>query len=108
MQRAFFWIGTLLFAAQLAACASSNPTRRCGRDPDCLDDDVCYRGFCIAPYSRDAGPATGDASRTCPFGQTACDDRCVDLLRDRNHCGRCDAACDGPRAMCVLGRCTSN
>lgn len=105
-----FLVGSLVVATWLGGTASgcaSNPTRRCGVDSDCLEQDRCYRGFCIAPSPRDAG--SSDANRACPLGQTACDARCFDLLRDRNHCGRCEVMCPGgPHASCVAGRCATD
>lgn len=102
--------GAVLCALALVlvlGCAS-NPTRRCVRREDCLDADACYRGFCIAPSPSDGG-VRGDVGASCPSGRTSCEGRCVDLLRDRDHCGACDVACRGGGAgACVLGRCADD
>lgn len=43
----------------------------------------------------------------CPQGQTVCDGRCVDLMTDSSHCGRCDYFCFEP-AVCSSGECVES
>lgn len=59
----------------------------------------------------DAGPPPQDAATSCPFGQTACDTHCFNLLNDRDHCGSCTMACHGMMGMmgtCSFGHCVAN
>lgn len=92
----------------VAGCAR-NPTPRCDTPADCAGSDVCYRGFCIAGSTPDAGPTLDaasflDARRTpdtgptpdafaCTEGRTLCEAACVDLQTDHDHCGSCDRRC---------------
>lgn len=43
----------------------------------------------------------------CPQGQTVCDGRCVDLMTDSSHCGRCDYFCFEP-GVCSSGECVES
>ncbi|WP_164014166.1 MXAN_6577-like cysteine-rich protein [Pyxidicoccus trucidator] len=51
----------------------------------------------------------GPVPETCPAGQLACEDRCVDVQADPKHCGACGNACgedqDCSAGQCVRGAC---
>lgn len=73
----------------------------------CLID----RGNLPVGSRRDGGPLdapdeldAGDAGSECRPEETRCDDRCVDLSRDPEHCGDCTIACSEGQA-CVDSRC---
>ncbi|MEN9579667.1 MAG: hypothetical protein RJA70_2676 [Pseudomonadota bacterium] len=40
----------------------------------------------------------------CVFGLSACGSRCVDVARDRRHCGRCGRDCEAEQ-QCRAGVC---
>ncbi len=62
----------------------------CNADP--------YAGEPVAAgFVRTADPA-------CDGGRTRCDDRCVDVSRDRGHCGACGVRC-GLAETCRAGAC---
>jgi hypothetical protein len=72
-------------------------------NPDLFDTDGDGTGDGEEIYNRDNGlggpddPLTPDGGAPapvgCPTGLTDCGGVCVDLVNDRNHCGRCGAAC---------------
>lgn len=49
-------------------------------------------------------PDAGVMARTCSATLSLCDDRCFDLDRDPQHCGRCSRAC-APDEVCATGAC---
>ncbi|MBI5516833.1 MAG: SBBP repeat-containing protein [Deltaproteobacteria bacterium] len=57
------------------------------------------------------GDSTGDLpsgerpALACPEGRAPCDDRCVDLAWDPDHCGRCDRRCPLGQ-VCSRGACS--
>jgi hypothetical protein len=74
-----------------------------GTNPDVFDTDGDGTGDGEEIYNRDnglGGPSDplvpdggGPAPVGCAAGLTDCGGICVDLVNDRNHCGRCGAAC---------------
>ncbi len=74
-----------------------------GTNPDVFDTDGDGTGDGEEIYNRDNGlggpsdPLTPDggapAPAGCAAGLTDCGGICVDLVNDRNHCGRCGGAC---------------
>jgi hypothetical protein len=73
----------------------------------CLID----RGNLPVASRRDGGPLdapeetdAGDAGAECLPEETRCDEACVDLSRDPDHCGDCAIACSEGQA-CVDSRC---
>jgi hypothetical protein len=48
---------------------------------------------------------TCSQSTCCPQGNQFCAGSCVDVTKDPNNCGACDAGCPAP-AQCAAGKCT--
>jgi len=95
--KALRWMGGALLGAALASVpgvAWANDCRRLGRA--CRRDSQCCSRNCIR---RGDHKVCG-----CPQGQTRCNDRCVNLERNENHCGECFNRCDEGQE-CVGGRC---
>jgi hypothetical protein len=67
--------------------------RRCRRDSQCCSKNCVRRGD---------GKVCG-----CPEGQRRCNDRCVNLQRNENHCGSCSNRC-AAEETCVNGACCPN
>lgn len=72
-----------------------------------LADGRCLPGCAVEADC--AGNACNVTTHTCcKAGQTPCSSACVDLDRDPDHCGGCEAACPttrGGRAVCNAGEC---
>jgi hypothetical protein len=64
--------------------------RRCRRDSQCCSKNCVRRGD-----NKVCG---------CPEGQRRCNDRCVNLNRNENHCGTCSNRCDEGE-QCMEGVC---
>jgi hypothetical protein len=64
--------------------------RRCRRDSQCCSRNCVRRG--------------DDKVCGCPEGQRRCNDRCVNLDRNENHCGSCGNRC-APGEECDNGEC---
>lgn len=69
--------------------------------------DMGNGGF--PPQLLDGGSDIIDANvsreqETCGAGTSACDNDCIDLTTNRDHCGTCGFACP-PGTECVLGAC---
>jgi hypothetical protein len=64
--------------------------RRCRRDSQCCSKNCVRRG--------------DDKVCGCPEGQRRCNDRCVNLKRNENHCGSCSNRC-AEGEQCVEGMC---
>jgi hypothetical protein len=64
--------------------------RRCRRDSQCCSKNCVRRG--------------DDKVCGCPEGQSRCNDRCVNLDRNENHCGSCSNRC-AEGQECVGGVC---
>jgi hypothetical protein len=73
-------------AVKRAAAACTQYGRACGSDNECCSEH-CLEGKCA-----------------CRVGKTRCGDRCVDLLYNENHCGKCGTAC-GEGQACRNGVC---
>jgi hypothetical protein len=80
----------------MARCECPPGTRDCGdscrqccSDADCPMEKTCSAGACVL---------------VCSSPQVPCMDRCVDLLSEPKHCGRCGNDC-GPMGACVSGTC---
>jgi hypothetical protein len=95
--KALRWMGGALLGAALASVpgvAWANDCRRLGRQ--CRRDSQCCSNNCISQ---------GDVKVcACPEGKTACNERCVNLERNDNHCGECFNRCDED-VECVEGVC---
>jgi hypothetical protein len=95
--KAIRWMGGALLGAALASLpgvAWANDCRRLGRA--CRRDSQCCSRNCIRRGD--------DKVCGCPEGQDRCNDRCVNLDRNENHCGDCFNHCaDG--VECMHGEC---
>ena len=95
--KAIRWMGGALLGAALASVpgvAWANDCRRLGRQ--CRRDSQCCSRNCIRQ---------GDVKVCdCPEGKTACNERCVNLDRNDNHCGECFNRCAEDQE-CVDGMC---
>jgi hypothetical protein len=97
--KAIRWMGGALLGAALAsvpgvALADDDCRRfgrRCRRDSQCCSRNCVRRG--------------DDKVCACPEGQRRCNDRCVNLDRNENHCGSCSNRCDEGQE-CVEGVCS--
>jgi hypothetical protein len=95
--KAIRWMGGALLGAALASVpgvAWANDCRRLGRE--CRRDSQCCSGNCVRRGD--------DKVCGCPEGQTRCNDRCVNLDRNENHCGECFNPCEEGQE-CVGGGC---
>jgi hypothetical protein len=95
--RAIRWMGGALLGAALASVpgvAWANDCRRLGRE--CRRDSQCCSGNCVRRGD--------DKVCGCPEGKRRCNDRCVNLDRNENHCGECFNSCDAGE-QCVRGEC---
>jgi hypothetical protein len=95
--KAIRWMGGALLGAALASLpgmAWANDCRRLGRE--CRRDSQCCSRNCVR---------WGDHKVCgCPEGKTRCNDRCVNLKTNENHCGRCSKRCAAGQE-CVAGVC---
>jgi hypothetical protein len=95
--KAIRWMGGALLGAALASfpgVAWANDCRRLGRE--CRRDSQCCSRNCVRRGD--------DKVCACPQGQDRCNDRCVNLDRNENHCGECFNRC--PEGVeCVNGEC---
>jgi hypothetical protein len=85
--KAIRWMGGALLGAALASVpgvAWANDCRPLGRE--CRRDSQCCSKNCIRQGD--------DKVCACPEGKTACNERCVNLERNDNHCGECFHRCD--------------
>jgi hypothetical protein len=96
--KAIRWMGGALLGAALASLPgvawANDDCRRLGRE--CRRDSQCCSRNCIR--RRD------DKVCGCPEGQDRCNDRCVNLDRNENHCGECFNSC-AEGQECVRGEC---
>jgi hypothetical protein len=95
--KAIRWMGGALLGAALASVpgvAWADDCRRLGRE--CRRDSQCCSKNCIRRGD--------DKVCGCPEGQSRCNDRCVNLDRNENHCGECFHRCDQGQE-CVRGEC---
>src|SRR5215213_4455284 len=88
--------GALLGAAlgSIPGVAWADDCRRLGRE--CRRDSQCCSKNCVRRGD--------DKVCGCPEGKTACNDRCVNLQRNENHCGECFNRCPEGQE-CVDGVC---
>jgi hypothetical protein len=96
--KAIRWMGGALLGAALASfpgVAWANDCRRLGRE--CRRDSQCCSRNCIRRGD--------DKVCGCPEGKTRCNDRCVNLERNENHCGSCFNRCEEGEE-CVDSACT--
>jgi Stigma-specific protein, Stig1 len=96
--KAIRWMGGALLGAALASVpgvAWANDCRRLGRE--CRRDSQCCSNNCVR---------RGDDNKVCacPEGKSRCNDRCVNLDRNENHCGECFNRCE-EGVECVDGVC---
>ena len=99
--KALRWMGGALLGAALASFPgiawADDDCRRLGRE--CRRDSQCCSRNCIRQ---------GDEKVCgCPEGKTPCNDRCVNLKRNENHCGECFNPCD-EGVECINGRCAAS
>jgi hypothetical protein len=80
--------------ASVPGVAWANDCRRLGRE--CRRDSQCCSRNCIRRGD--------DKVCGCPTGQRRCNDRCVNLKRNENHCGSCFNRC-AEGQECVSGVC---
>src|SRR5688500_5707766 len=95
--KAIRWMGGALLGAALASVpgvAWADGCRRLGRE--CRRDSQCCSRNCIR---RGGKKVCG-----CPEDQTRCNDRCVNLKTNENHCGRCGKRCEAGK-QCERGKC---
>jgi hypothetical protein len=95
--KAIRWMGGALLGAALASVpgvAWANDCRRLGRE--CRRDSQCCSRNCIRRGD--------DKVCGCPEGKSRCNDRCVNLKRNENHCGECFNRC-AEEEECVGGMC---
>ena len=95
--KAIRWMGGALLGAALASVpgvAWANDCRRLGRE--CRRDSQCCSRNCIRRGD--------DKVCGCPEGKTRCNDRCVNLNRNDNHCGDCFNRCEAGEE-CMRGEC---
>ena len=95
--KALRWMGGALLGAALASVpgvAWANDCRRLGRE--CRRDSQCCSRNCVRRGD--------DKVCACPEGQARCNDRCVNLDRNENHCGACGNRC-AEGEECVDGMC---
>jgi hypothetical protein len=95
--KAIRWMGGALLGAALASIpgvAWANDCRRLGRE--CRRDSQCCSRNCVRRGD--------DKVCGCPEGKTRCNDRCVNLDRNENHCGECFNRCERGQE-CVNGVC---
>ncbi|MBN2497255.1 MAG: hypothetical protein JXR96_21865 [Deltaproteobacteria bacterium] len=77
---------------------------------DCIDAHCAYR--CESGYYRvddgcepcDTNGHCGPDCSACEAGLTCCTDTCYDLCSDPEHCGSCDAGCNG-HGSCTDSQC---
>lgn len=75
-------------------CAAPDDPTACG--------PACVR--CAARAGASVACTDGACAWSCVVGRTACGDACPDLATDVDHCGACNAPCDG---TCVAGACVA-
>ncbi len=68
----------------------------------------CLRQYVVAASEATAAESTtGGAGSRCPGAHKRwCDGGCVDIWRDRDHCGGCSRTCE-PGGWCKKGECTA-
>jgi hypothetical protein len=96
--KAIRWMGGALLGAALASVpgvAWADDCRRLGRA--CRRDSQCCSRNCIRQGD--------DKVCACPEGRTPCNDRCVNLERNENHCGECFNRC-AEGEECMNGECS--
>jgi hypothetical protein len=86
-----------------AFCVDRQCRPECLEDRDCEDGARCQAGVCDRPL---VTPNVPDGGVALPDGGPCqvCGERCVDLMRDPEHCGDCGHACAALDA-CVDGEC---
>jgi hypothetical protein len=92
--KAIRWMGGALLGAALASVPgmawADDDCRRLGRE--CRRDSQCCSRNCIRRGD--------DKVCGCPEGKSRCNDRCVNLERNENHCGSCSNRCaEGQECM---------
>src|SRR5918994_1522513 len=96
--KAIRWMGGALLGAALASVPgvawANDDCRRLGRE--CRRDSQCCSRNCVRRGD--------DKVCACPEGQTRCNDRCVNLDRNDNHCGECFNRC-AEGVECMDGEC---
>ncbi len=64
-------------------------------------------GACGVVVPKGKSCVDGAVSLVCPEGKTPCGDKCVDLMTDPAHCGKCDQEIDEASMQCVGGKAVS-
>jgi len=72
---------------------------------DSIARSVARGGWGLALVAAVVAGACTSTTLTCPAGQTACGETCVDLTSDALHCGACNVQCNAG-SSCAAGVCT--
>ena len=79
---------------------------KCGWD--CPKGQICQSGQCLppdlTPVSTAAPGVTVTEAVSCPGGEIACGNSCVNVFTDKKNCGVCGRTC-GEQEICMQGRC---
>lgn len=88
---------------------------RCGGGEACEGDAICCAGTCVPPSDSTCVCGTASSCLVDQLGDpidngACCDDSCVDLGSDAQHCGGCGNACQTPRicdgfCVCPIDEC---
>lgn len=93
----------------LASCSQTTTAVDAASGSDLSDAlDIARAPDVVHPLDVPDAPVGSDADRSCAPAEVRCEvdggASCIDLRRDRQHCGACGAACCAGQ-VCVLGRC---
>jgi hypothetical protein len=96
-----------LMCDQLCIDIDDDPAHCGGCDQPCAAEEVCDDGQCVEECDEscdDDVELCVDGACTCRAGFVRCNDECVDLSTDSQHCGMCDRDCD-EELPCGDGEC---
>ena len=82
-----WWMAAIAVGIWLvASCGydSSLGNVECDSDDDCPEGAVCEMGYCVA----------GEGDPECEDEEELCDESCVDVTSDSDHCGGCNISCE--------------
>lgn len=81
----------------------------CGRW--CDSSAECVAGECVVTCSDSCNSDSEicvDGTCECRSGYMRCEDECVDISTDDDHCGMCGRECDDDAFLCLDGECASD